>query len=379
MSQPLLIINALLIVLICVFLVFVWNKLKDLNVLIIKAINEEARKNREELIYTLKQLSDSTEKKMERIRDTVDQQLKYIQESNERRLEQMRQTVDFTLQSTLEKRIGESFRIVSERLEAVQQGLGEMRSLAKGVGDLKRVLTNVKTRGIWGEIQLGAILENILTPDQYAKNVQIGEDGRYVVEYAVKIPGINEKENSVIWLPIDSKFPQEDYLRLLEAVENADSEKVQKAVSSLLRSIHSFAKDISQKYIRPPYTTDFAIMFLPTESLYAEVLRWPSQVEEIQNKFRVIIAGPTTLSAILNSIRIGFKSIALQKRSNEVWKILSAVKTEFDKFTELLSKIKRQLTAISNTIEKTEVRTRAMERKLKEVESLPEYENAKDM
>ncbi len=317
---------------ITIFLLFSLNKIKDLSSSLVKTINEESRKNREELIHTLKELSDSNE-----------------------------------------KRIGESFKMVSERLEAVQQGLGEMRSLAKGVGDLKRVLMNVKTRGIWGEIQLGAILENILTPDQYAKNVQIGEDKKYVVEYAIKIPGADSgKEN--VWLPIDSKFPQEDYIRLLDAVENANTEAIQKASSSLLKAIYSFAKDINQKYIRPPFTTDFAIMFLPTEGLYAEILRQPSEIEKIQTKFRVVIAGPTTLSAMLNSIRIGFQSIALQKRSNEVWAILSAVKTEFERFENVLEKLKKQANSISNTIEKAEVRTRVMKKKLKGVETLPQKE-----
>ena len=355
-----------------VFVFLIWIKFKDLGAVLIKAINEESRKNREELIHAIRELTDSNEQKMERIRTTVDQQLRYIQESNERKLEQMRQTVDITLQSTLEKRIGESFRMVSERLEAVQQGLGEMRNLAKGVGDLKRVLTNVKARGTWGEIQLGAILEQILTPDQYAKNVQIGDEKRYIVEYAIKLPGPDRDRNSYIWLPIDSKFPQEDYLRLLDAVDNADAEAIQKASQSLIRSIHSFAKDINEKYIKPPFTTDFAIMFLPTEGLYAEVLGQPGQVEEFQQKYRVVIAGPTTLSAILNSIRIGFQTIALQKRSHEVWMILGAVKTEFERFGMLLSKLKKQLLSASDTIEKTEMRTKLMERKLKEVERLPE-------
>ena len=262
--------------------------------------------------------------------------------------------------------------MVSERLEAVQQGLGEMRNLAKGVGDLKRVLSNVKVRGIWGEIQLGAILEQILTPDQYQKNVKIGEEGRYIVEYAIRLPGPDSDGDAHVWLPIDSKFPQEDYIRLLDAVENSDQELIQRATTGITKAIYSFAKDISEKYIKPPFTTDFAIMFLPTEGLYAEVLRQPAQIEEIQRKYRVVIAGPTTLSAILNSIRLGFQSIALQRRSHEVWMILGAVKTEFEKFGDLLSKLKRQLIAVSNTIEKTEVRTRAMKRKLKEVESLPE-------
>ncbi len=355
-----------------IFFLFIWGKIKDLGTKLIHAVNDESRKNREELIHTIKELSDSNEQRMDRIRDTIDRQLRYIQESSEKKLDQIRETVDITLQSTLEKRIGESFKMVSERLEAVQQGLGEMRNLAKGVGDLKRVLSNVKTRGMWGEIQLGAILDQILTPEQYARNVHIGEDGRNVVEYAVKLPGPDKDKFSHVWLPIDSKFPQEDYLRLLDAVENADTDAIQKTSANLLRTVHSFAKDINEKYIRPPFTTDFAIMFLPTEGLYAEILRQPAHIEDIQTKYRVVIAGPTTLSAILNSIRMGFQSIALQRRSHEVWMILGAVKTEFEKFSLLLSRLKKQLTSVSNTIEKTEAKTRAMERKLKEVESLPE-------
>lgn len=372
MNNGVLIIGAFFIVGVMVFTFVVWNRLKDLGAIIIRIINEESRKDREELIHTLKQLSDSNEQRMDRIRDIIDKQLGYIQESNEKRLEQMRQTVDVTLQNTLERRIGESFRMVSERLEAVQQGLGEMRNLAKGVGDLKRVLSNVKARGVWGEIQLGAILEQILAPEQYSKNVQIGEEGTHVVEYAIKLPSPDNEPGSHIWLPIDSKFPQEDYIRLLDAIESSDTESIQKASNSLVKAVYSSARDISEKYIRPPFTTDFAIMFLPTEGLYAEVLRRANQVEEIQRKFRIVVAGPTTLFAILNSIRLGFQSIALQRRSNEVWIILGAVKTEFEKFGELLSRLKKQLISVTNTIEKTEMRTRTMERKLKEVESLPE-------
>ncbi len=372
MNSETLIIAGLFVLGMGVLFLLVWGRIKALSTMLIGLVNEESRKSREELIHTLRELSDSNEQRMDRIRDTIDQRLQYIQESNEKKLDQMRQTVDITLQSTLERRIGESFKLVSERLEAVQQGLGEMRNLAKGVGDLKRVLSNVKARGTWGEIQLGAILEQILTPDQYAKNVRIGDEGKYVVEYAIKLPGPDNGRDSHIWLPIDSKFPQEDYIRLLDAVEKSDTELIQKASTGIARSIYSSAKDISDKYIRPPFTTDFAIMFLPTEGLYAEALRHPGQIEEIQRKFRIVVAGPTTLSAILNSIRLGFQSIALQKRSHEVWMILGAVKTEFEKFGEILSRLKRQIMSVSNTLEKTEVRTRAMQRRLKEVESIPE-------
>ena len=288
----------------------------------------------------------------------------------------MRQTVDVKLQNTLEKRLGESFKLVSDRLEAVQRGLGEMQNLATGVGDLKRVLTNVKARGTWAEVQLGALLEQILSPDQYARNVQVRECSRESVEYAIRLPGTSDDHDSHVWLPIDSKFPQEDYLRLLDVADTADAEAVQKATASLLRTVQSSAKDISEKYLDPPRTTDFAIMFLPTEGLYAEVLRQPGQVEEIQQKYRVVVAGPTTLAAILSSLRMGFQTLALEKRSHEVWTILAAVKTEFGKFGDVLSKVKKQLDTASNTIDQTEVRTKAMARKLREVEQLPEAETA---
>jgi DNA recombination protein RmuC len=279
--------------------------------------------------------------------------------------------VDEKLQSALEKRLTESFNLVSERLEAVQRGLGEMQDLANGVGDLKRVLTNVKARGTWGEVQLGALLEQVLTPDQYDRNVKTSETSDEMVEFAVKLPGPEEDPDSPVWLPIDAKFPQEDYLRLVDAARGADAEAVEEATASLVRSVVGSAKDIHEKYLNPPATTDFAIMFLPTEGLYAEVLRQPGLLEDIQLKHRVVIAGPTTLAAILNSLRMGFRTLAIEKRSSEVWQVLGAVKTEFDKFGEVLKKVKKQLTTLSNTIDKTEVRTRAMERKLREVEQLP--------
>jgi DNA recombination protein RmuC len=283
----------------------------------------------------------------------------------------MRETVDEKLQSTLEKRLGESFKLVSERLEAVQHGLGEMQNLATGVGDLKRMLTNVKARGTWGEVQLSALLEQVLTPDQYGKNVNIKDGSQESVEYAIRLPGSDDDPESCVWMPIDSKFPQEDYLRLAESADAADAEGVQKATAALIRSIHNSAKEIRDKYIDPPKTTDFAIMFLPTEGLYAEVLRQPGQVEKIQQDYRVVIAGPTTLSAILNSLRVGFRTLAIEKRSSEVWKVLAAVKTEFGRFGDVLGKVKRQLKTASSTITQTEVRTRAMERKLRAVEELP--------
>ncbi len=324
----------------------------------------------------IKELTEANESRIENVRNVIDSQLKCIQDSNEKKLDQMRQTVDEKLHSTLEKRLGESFKLVSERLEAVQRGLGEMQSLASGVGDLKRVLTNVKVRGTWAEVQLGALLEQILAPDQYEKNVQLKEYSREIIEYAVRLPGTDDGPDSRVWLPIDSKFPQEDYLRLVEAAETADAETVQRATAGLLKAVQLSAREISSKYLDPPRTTDFAIMFLPTEGLFAEVLRQPGQVEEMQNRYRVVIAGPTTLAAILSSIRMGFQTLALEKRSHEVWSILAAVKTEFGKFGDILSRVKKQLNTASHTIEQTEIRTRAMAKKLRNVEQLPEAESA---
>ncbi len=317
------------------------------------------------------ELTESNEARIEKLRNTIDVQLKHLQQSNEKKLDQMRETVDEKLQSTLEKRLGESFKLVSERLEAVQRGLGEMQNLATGVGDLKRMLTNVKARGTWGEVQLGAILEQILTPDQYDKNVQTKENSRESVEFAIRLPGTDDDPESHVWLPIDSKFPQEDYLRLVDAAEVADVDAVQKATAALMAAVNRSAKEIRDKYLNPPKTTDFAIMFLPTEGLYAEVLRQSGHVEKIQQTFRIVVAGPTTLSAILNSLRMGFRTLALEKRSSEVWKILAAVKMEFGKFGDVLGKVKKQLNTASKTLGETDVRARAMQRKLREVEKLP--------
>ena len=340
----------------------------------VKTVGEMRRSQSDQLgsiAQRIQELTASNTLGLETLRSTIDAQLKHLQESNEKKLDQMRETVDEKLQSTLEKRLGESFKLVSERLEAVQHGLGEMQNLAAGVGDLKRMLTNVKARGTWGEVQLSALLEQVLTPDQYGKNVNIKDGSQESVEYAIRLPGSDDDPESCIWMPIDSKFPQEDYLRLVEFADAADADGVQKATAALIRSIHNSAKEIRDKYIDPPKTTDFAIMFLPTEGLYAEVLRQPGQVEKIQQDYRIVIAGPTTLSAILNSLRVGFRTLAIEKRSSEVWKVLAAVKTEFGKFGDMLNKVKRQLKSASNTIDQTEVRTRAMERKLRAVEGLP--------
>ncbi|MCX7915284.1 MAG: DNA recombination protein RmuC [Verrucomicrobiae bacterium] len=307
----------------------------------------------------------------ERVRTAVETKLREIQTSNEQKLEAMRQTVDEKLQSTLEKRLGESFKLVSAQLEAVQQGLGEMRNLATGVGDLKRVLTNVRERGTWGEYQLRAILEQILTPDQFGCNVAVHGNER--VEFAVKLPGRDEGGEPV-WLPIDSKFPKEDYERLQQASQAGDQRAVESAKDDLLRRIADMAKTIHEKYVKPPKTTDFAILFLPTEGLYAEVLREPGFHDELQRNYRVLVAGPTTLSAILNSLRVGFQTLAIEKRAHEVWTVLGAVKTEFGKFGVVLEKVKGHLNKASETIDDATKRTKQMERKLRQVEQLPSAE-----
>jgi DNA recombination protein RmuC len=322
----------------------------------------------------LQELSESNQAALERVRSTFDSRVKELQEGNEKKLEEMRRTVDEKLHDTLEKRLGESFKLVSERLEAVHQGLGDMQHLATGVGDLKRVLTNVKARGTWAEVQLGALLEQILTPEQFGKNVRVKPDSLESVEYAVRLPGPKEDPASCVWLPIDSKFPQEDYHRLQEAAERADPEATQAAMDSLARTIRAAARDIHDKYLSPPGTTDFGIMFLATEGLYAEVLRQPSVLEELQQRYRVVVAGPTTLAAILSSLRMGFQTLAIEQRAVEVWRVLGAIKTEFGKFGETLTKVKQQIDLASRTIDKTGVRTRAIERKLREVEKLPEPE-----
>jgi DNA recombination protein RmuC len=319
----------------------------------------------------LKNLTESNQAGLKHLQQTVDGRLQELRTSNEKKLDQMREVVDEKLQTTLEKRLGESFKLVGDRLEAVQKGLGEMRSLASGVGDLKKVLTNVKTRGTWGEVQLGALLEQILTPDQFDRNVKPRPDSRDVVEFAIRLPGASSEPDQCVWLPIDSKFPQEDYLRLVEASDNGDVAAVQSAQSALIRSIQDSAKDVSTKYLNPPLTTDFAILFLPTEGLYAEALRHPGLVERLQREHRIVVAGPTTLAAVLNSLRIGFRTLAIEQRSSEVWKVLGAVKHEFGKFGGVLEKVKRQLDTAGRTLEETGVRTRAMERKLRTVEALP--------
>jgi DNA recombination protein RmuC len=323
----------------------------------------------------IKELAGANEERLEKLRETVDAKLDQLRESNEGKLEEMRRTVDEKLHDTLEKRLGESFKLVSDQLEAVQSGLGEMRSLATGVGDLKKVLSNVKTRGILGEVQLGAILEEILTVNQYGTNVRTKPDSGENVEFAVRLPGPDEDSDKCVWLPIDSKFPQEDYVRLVDAADAGDADAVKDATQSLVRSVKKCARDISEKYIYPPDTTDFAIMFLPTEGLYAEVLRQPGFLDELMRTHRIVVAGPTTLAAILSSLRMGFRTLAIEKRSSEVWQVLAAVKTEFGNFGGVLDKLQRQLSTASKTVEETGVRTRAIERKLRGVEELPDSQS----
>ncbi len=323
----------------------------------------------------VKELAGSSEERLEKLRGMVDAKLDQLRESNEAKLEEMRRTVDEKLHDTLEKRLGESFKLVSDQLEAVQSGLGEMRSLATGVGDLKKVLSNVKTRGILGEVQLGAILEEILTVNQYGTNVRTKPDSEENVEFAVRLPGADGDSDKCVWLPIDSKFPQEDYVRLVDAADAGDADAVKDATQSLVRSVKKCARDISEKYIYPPDTTDFAIMFLPTEGLYAEVLRQPGFLDELMRTHRIVVAGPTTLAAILSSLRMGFRTLAIEKRSSEVWQVLAAVKTEFGKFGEKLDKLRGHLDRARKTVDETGVRTRAMERKLRDVEELPDSQS----
>jgi DNA recombination protein RmuC len=313
------------------------------------------------------------------MRKAIETQLRTLQEDNSRKLEQMRAVVDEKLQSTLERRLGESFKQVSERLEQVYKGLGEMRSLATGVGDLKKVLTNVKTRGTWGEIRLSHILEQILTPDQYAVNVATKKSSSERVEFAIKLPGSDSHPEKVVWLPIDSKFPQEDYQRLLDAQEAADKILAEKSIKNLETRVKAEARAIREKYIDPPQTTDFGIMFLPVEGLYAEVLRCPGLCDSLQREYRIVVTGPTTLAALLNSLQMGFRTLAIEKRSSEVWELLGAVKTQFGKFGEVLAKTKKKLQEASNTIDQAAVRTRVITRKLNKVEELPNADSAKLM
>jgi len=342
----------------------------------LRSAREEARLSARELREEVTKSIDTTQSSLDRVRATLDQRVRELQEGNERKLDEMRRTVDEKLHDTLEKRLGESFKLVSDRLDTVHKGLGEMQQLATGVGDLKRVLTNVKARGTWAEVQLGAILEQVLTPEQYSKNVCIRLDTAERVEFAVRLPGPLDDPASCVWLPIDSKFPQEDWLRLQDASDQGDVAAVQAASDALIRTVRGSAKEIHDKYVHPPASTDFAIMFLATEGLFAEVLRHPSVVSDLQQQYRVVVAGPTTLAAILTSLRMGFQTLVVEQRAAEVWRVLGAVKTEFGKFGDVLDKVQRQLNTASRTIEETGQRSRAMEKKLRSAERLSEAEAA---
>ncbi|MGV3572061.1 MAG: DNA recombination protein RmuC [Ramlibacter sp.] len=319
----------------------------------------------------LRDLSEANARRMAEVRTTLETQLAGMQQTNAAKLEEMRRTVDEKLQTTLETRLGESFKQVAERLEQVHHGLGQMQSLAQGVGDLQRVLTNVKTRGMFGEVQLEALLEQVLTPEQYGKQVETRPRSNQRVDFAVRFPG-RSADGTPVWLPIDAKFPREDYERLLDAHERADAAGVDSAGRALEVRIREEAKSICESYLAPPHTTDFAILFLPIESLYAEVLRRPGLMDKIQRDYRVTLAGPTTLLAMLNSLHMGFRTLALEQQASEVWKVLGAVKTEFEKFGDWVGKIKEQVNKAAETVDKAETRTKMMRRALKNVEALPE-------
>jgi DNA recombination protein RmuC len=337
-----------------------------------KSLNEFS----EQMRNSFKDLNEQSKLSQKELKETVDKQMNNIRVDNTKQLDEMRKTVDEKLQTTLEKRLGESFKQVSDRLEQVHKGLGEMQTLATGVGDLKKVLSNVKTRGIMGEYQLGNILEQILTPEQYSQNVATKKGSQANVEFAIKLPG--KSSDQEVWLPVDSKFPLESYNALIDAFEIGDKTQIEQLQKLLIKSIESFAKDISTKYIDPPNTTDFAIMFLPVEGLYAEVLRHPGVFERLQRIYHITVTGPTTLSALLSSLQMGFRTLAVQKRSSEVWKVLEEVKTEFAKFSGVLEKAHRQINTAAGTLDTlTNTRARAMQRKLKNVNNLESLESSK--
>jgi DNA recombination protein RmuC len=334
------------------------------------SIGAHQKERLEELTHALTTLTESQIKTHDSLRFAVENRLDAIRTENANKLDEMRQTVDEKLQTTFEKRLGESFRIVSEQLERVYQGLGEMQSLAAGVGDLKRVLSNVKVRGTWGEIQLGSLLEQFLAPDQYVRNAKVRDDSSEMVEFAIRLPGRDSDQE--VLLPIDAKFPQEDFDRLTLAAERGDAAGVEKAAAALEQRIAGLARSIKEKYINPPRTTDIAILFLPTESLYAEILRRPGAFEQLQREYHVTLAGPTTLTAILNALQMGFRSLAIEKRTSEVWQVLGAIKSEFGKYGDVVKRLRRQLNTAVNTVDTLGARTRVMDRKLRRVEVLPE-------
>ncbi|MDQ7817151.1 MAG: DNA recombination protein RmuC [Melioribacteraceae bacterium] len=331
----------------------------------------------DQLYDQLTKLIQTNEQKFEKLQDRIEIQLKEIQENNSKKLEEMRQTVDEKLHDTLEKRLGESFKLVSDRLEQVYKGLGDMQDLARGVGDLKNVLSNVKTRGGWGEIQLENLIDQILTREQYEKNIITKKGSSDRVEIGIKLPGRDVLKNEIVWLPIDAKFPVEDYQRLLEAQDMANIAAINDASKAIETRIKGEAKKIADKYLDPPHTTDFAVMFLPIEGLYAEVLRRPGLAEFLQREYRVVVSGPTTLAALLNSLQMGFRTLAIEKRSSEVWKILSGVKKEFENFGKVLDKTQKKLQEASNTIDEAAKSSRKIERQLKDVQGLPSSDESK--
>jgi DNA recombination protein RmuC len=334
-----------------------------------RMLRDELSRSREESANAAKSQREELTKSFESVRTIVDSRLRQMQEDNARQIDKMRATVDEKLQGTLERRLGDSFKLVSDRLEQVHRGLGAMQQLASDVGGLQKVLANVKTRGGWGEVQLGNLLEQVLTPEQFARNVKLREESGEHVEFAIKLPG--DQNGAPVWLPIDAKFPTEDYQRLLTAQERGEADGVESAAKNLETQLKKSAKDISSKYINPPRTTDFALMFLPTEGLFAEAIRRAGLVEQVQRDWRVVFAGPTTLAALLNSLQMGFRTLAIQKRSSEVWNLLAGVKTEFSKFGESLAAVKDKLDQATRRMEDVDVRSRAITRKLNKVEQLP--------
>jgi len=371
------------------------DKLERLERELRYAISESSRTDRQELSQSMAQLQqtlteqlalmqgtlntqlqalgEGNARRMGEVRDTLDQQLQQLQKTNAAKLDEMRQTVDEKLQTTLEARLSESFKQVAERLEQVHQGLGHMKTLAQGVGDLQRVLSNVKTRGIFGEVQLEALLEQVLTIEQYGKQVETKPRSNQRVDFAIKLPGRSD-DGATVWLPIDAKFPREDYERLLDAQDRADPIAAEASAKAMESRIRQEAKSIAESYLAPPHTTDFAILFLPVEGLYAEVLRRPGLMDSLQRDYRVTLAGPTTLLAILNSLHMGFRTLALEKQASEVWKVLGAVKTEFDRYGEWVAKVREQVQKAADTLDRADTRSKQMRRVLKGVEALPEAE-----
>ena len=344
----------------------------QLQDLVLKTLTNMSAMQNKQLEMVTNQLStvmQANEKRIQELRESVEKRLSLLQQDNNQKLEQMRATVDEKLHATLEKRLGESFKLVSDKLEQVHKGFGEMQTLATGVGDLKKVLTNVKTKGIWGEVQCENLLEQILTKDQFVKQAKVVPDSQNIVDFAIKLPG---KENEPVLLPLDSKFPLETYQLIIDAQQAGDNDLVKTYTKELERQLMMEAKNIHEKYISPPHTTDFAIMYLPIEGLYAQVLQQSDIQSKLQEKYRIVISGPTTLAALLNSLQMGFKTLAIEKRSSEVWSILAAVKTEFMKFGDILDKTQKKLQEAGNTIETASRKSRTIERKLRGVESLPE-------